>query len=100
MLDLLMICKEEWPNIKPKKYDGFTKKYNVDKLVYYETCLTDIEAKDRERRIKRWRREWKEEIIEKMNPGWRDLSVDFEKILTDVEKMELLFGKLEDGKLN
>lgn len=78
---------------KNKKFDGFTKKYNVDKLVYFETHLTIEEAQLQEKRIKRWRREWKEEIIEKMNPEWKDLSENFVKVLTSVEKMELLFSK-------
>jgi putative endonuclease len=78
---------------KRKIYDGFTKKYNVDKLVYFETHLNIEEAQLREKRIKRWRREWKMELIERMNPEWKDLSENFEKILTPVEKMDLIFRK-------
>jgi putative endonuclease len=78
---------------KDKKYDGFTKKYNADKLVYFEIHLTVEEAQIQEKRIKRWRREWKKKLIEKMNPEWRVLSEDLGKILTSIEKMELLFGK-------
>jgi putative endonuclease len=81
---------------KNKVFVGFTKKYNVDKLVYFEKHLTIEEAQLREERIKRWRREWKKELIEKTNPRWEDLSNNFEKILTSEEKIDLLFGsKLE-----
>ncbi len=78
---------------KNKIYDGFTKKYNVDKLVYFETHLNIEEVQLQEKRLKRWRREWKIKLIEKMNPDWNDLSENFDKILTSVEKMDLIFGK-------
>jgi putative endonuclease len=56
--------------------DGFTKKYNVHSLVYYEQ-YNDIEsAIVREKRLKKWNREWKLELIEKENPQWRDLYED------------------------
>ena len=56
--------------------DGFTKKYGIKTLVYYEQC-EDIEAAIwREKLIKKWRREIKMEAIEKMNPDWRDLYDD------------------------
>jgi putative endonuclease len=80
---------------KNKKYDGFTKKYNVDKLVYFKTHLTDEDAKSREKRIKRWRREWKIKLIEKVNPEWDDLSKDLRKSLSPIEKMDLLFARQE-----
>ena len=53
--------------------DGFSKKYNIHKLVYYETT-NDIEsAIRREKQLKKWNRKWKLEIIEKNNPEWKDL---------------------------
>ena len=53
---------------------GFTHKYNVKTLVWFEHH-TDIDhAIAREKRIKRWRRAWKLNLIEKNNPAWRDLS--------------------------
>jgi len=53
--------------------DGFTKKYGVHTLVYYEE-FDDIEAAiNREKRIKDWKRKWKIELIEKLNPQWKDL---------------------------
>ena len=56
--------------------DGFTKKYKVHSLVYYEQC-DDIEsAIIREKRLKKWNRKWKLELIERENPQWRDLYED------------------------
>ena len=52
---------------------GFTKKYNVHKLVYFEAA-TDIQsAIIREKQLKKWNRNWKIELIEKSNPDWKDL---------------------------
>ena len=53
--------------------DGFTKQYGVHRLVYYELHTSMIEAIRREKQIKKWRRAWKIELIEKENPEWRDL---------------------------
>jgi putative endonuclease len=58
---------------KNKLIDGFTKKYNVTKLVYYELTNQPQDAINREKRLKKWKREWKIELIEKMNPNWKDL---------------------------
>ena len=55
---------------------GFTTRYGVVLLVWYEGYERIIEAREREFRIKRWRREWKPVLIEAMNPDWRDLYVD------------------------
>jgi len=56
---------------------GFTKKYNLNKLVYFEQ-LNDISfAILREKRLKKWNREWKVQLIEKINPEWKDLSENF-----------------------
>ncbi len=52
---------------------GFTNKFNVHRLVYYELCDDMYEALVREKRLKRWRRKWKLTLIEKGNPDWRDL---------------------------
>ncbi len=57
-----------------KIIDGFTKKYNVDKLVYTEEYRDINEALAREKQLKRWNRKWKLELIEKINPQWNDLS--------------------------
>jgi putative endonuclease len=53
---------------------GFTRKYGVSKLVYVEEYSSILEARARERTLKRWRRAWKIQLIEKDNPDWRDLS--------------------------
>jgi putative endonuclease len=45
-------------------------------LVYYEEYSSNLEARDRERVLKRWRRAWKFDLIEKLNPEWRDLTDD------------------------
>ncbi|MFC3908680.1 GIY-YIG nuclease family protein [Legionella dresdenensis] len=58
---------------KNKFIPGFTTKYNVNMLVYYETHVLYIEAARREKRFKNWPRKWKLNLIEKFNPEWRDL---------------------------
>src|SRR3954471_5724988 len=52
---------------------GFTKRYAVSRLVYVEFHETMIEAITREKQLKKWRRVWKLELIERMNPQWMDL---------------------------
>jgi putative endonuclease len=59
---------------KAKVVPGFTKTYGVRMLVYYEEYSSILEAREREARLKRWRRAWKFELIEKLNPDWRDLA--------------------------
>lgn len=56
--------------------EGFTKKYNLHILVCYEFHTGMPEAITREKQIKKWRRTWKLALIEKENPGWRDLAED------------------------
>lgn len=53
--------------------DGFTKKYKVHMLVYYESTNDANSMVARERQLKKWNRQWKIELIEKFNPEWRDL---------------------------
>jgi putative endonuclease len=53
---------------------GFTERYGIDKLMYVEEYGSILEARARERTLKRWRRAWKIALIEKLNPEWRDLS--------------------------
>ncbi|MBI4829568.1 MAG: GIY-YIG nuclease family protein [Nitrospinae bacterium] len=57
-----------------KAVEGFTKTYNVTKLVYAESCASAYAAKLRERQIKGWRREKKNALVNAMNPAWEDLS--------------------------
>jgi putative endonuclease len=61
---------------KGKFVPGFTRKYQVDQLVYFEAFESILEARAREHSMKRWRRAWKIALIEKLNPGWRDLTDD------------------------
>ena len=53
--------------------EGFTKRYGVHTLVWYETHSTMDSAITREEALKKWKRSWKIELIEKDNPTWRDL---------------------------
>ncbi len=62
---------------KEKFVKGFTEKYNVTKLVYYEQTPDISEALNREKEIKKWRREKKNRLVISTNPQWRDLSEDF-----------------------
>ena len=57
---------------------GFTKRYGVQRLVYFELCEDMMSAIRREKQMKKWNQAWKLELIEKQNPAWRDL---WEKIV-------------------
>lgn len=57
--------------------DGFTKRYNVKLLVYFECYDDPVSAITREKMIKRWRRAWKINLIQKRNPAWCDLAKTF-----------------------
>lgn len=59
--------------------DGFCKRYNLDKLVYYELYETALEAITREKQLKFWKRAWKIKRIDDFNPEWRDLAEDLNK---------------------
>ena len=63
---------------KNKFVNGFTEKYSLDRLVWYEVHESMISAIQREKQMKFWKREWKLRTIEAMNPDWRDL---YEEIL-------------------
>jgi len=58
---------------KNKIIQGFTSKYNVDKLVYYEVYDDEITAIQREKNLKHYNRNWKKSLIESINPNWHDL---------------------------
>lgn len=61
---------------KSESIGGFTKRYHVHKLVYYEQC-TDVNAAiAREKQLKGWKREKKNALVRSMNPDWIDLSVE------------------------
>lgn len=53
---------------------GFTRRYGVRRLVYVELCESIVDAIAREKQLKKWNRAWKLELIESVNPEWRDLS--------------------------
>ena len=57
--------------------DGFTKRYHIHKLVYYESTTDAQTAIDREKQLKKWRRAKKNELIESVNPAWKDLAADW-----------------------
>jgi putative endonuclease len=59
--------------------EGFTKKYGVHQLVYYEQTSDITSTITREKQIKKWRRQWKIELIEEKNPEWKDLFQEFVK---------------------
>lgn len=69
------VMRRSWEH-KQKLVAGFTKKYGVDRLVHYEMFMDVSEAIQREKRLKRWRRTWKIDLIQKHNPAWRDLYND------------------------
>jgi putative endonuclease len=62
---------------KNKLIDGFTKKYNLTMLVYFEVVNSIEDAIGREKQLKNWHRQWKINLVESTNKEWRDLSVDF-----------------------
>jgi len=71
-------------NIKKRVYEhknhlipGFTDKYNIDRLIYFEKIGDPASAINREKQIKAWRREKKTKLIDSMNPEWDDLSQDW-----------------------
>jgi putative endonuclease len=58
---------------KNKAVPGFSQKYKLTRLVYYEVFDNVLEARSRERQLKKWKRDWKINLIEKDNPSWKDL---------------------------
>lgn len=69
---------------KNKTIEGFSSRYNLVKLVYFEHHTKKWDAAERERKLKNWKRQWKIELIEKTNPNWDDLYDSLFKILTFV----------------
>ena len=64
--------KRAWEH-KNDFVEGFTKRYGIHRLVYYELHSDMVSAIRREKQIKKWNRAWKLELIEKQNPDWTDL---------------------------
>ena len=69
------LIKRVWEH-KGKFVDGFTKRYDVSKLVYYECFMDPENAISREKRLKKYCRKWKLHLIEGINPEWNDLYQD------------------------
>ena len=69
------IVKRVWQH-KNGLTEGFTKKYGIKRLVYYEIHKDAENAIKREKQLKKWRRAWKLELIEEKNSEWRDLYAD------------------------
>ncbi len=61
--------------------EGFSKQYYVERLVYFEEFQYIDKAIAREKVMKRWKREWKVELIEKVNPEWKDLYEELNNLL-------------------
>jgi putative endonuclease len=72
---------------KSKLIPGFTQKYNIHKLVYFEEFRNVREAIRREKQIKGWLRSRKVVLIESMNPSWKDLAEDHSKSSTKFNKL-------------
>jgi putative endonuclease len=70
---------------KSKSFPGFSSKYRITNLVWYEHHQTMEQAIRREKQLKKWNRNWKLELIEKMNPSWRDLHDEIDIVTTLVE---------------
>src|ERR1700734_994456 len=66
------LARRTWEH-RTKVVPGFTSKYGVTVLVYYEEYHSILEARERERALKHWRRAWKFKLMETVNPSWRDL---------------------------
>jgi putative endonuclease len=62
---------------KNKVKEGFSCKYNLTKLVHFETTESSIAAIEREKQLKRWHRQWKINLIKESNPDFNDLSADW-----------------------
>ncbi|PHR71384.1 MAG: excinuclease ABC subunit C [Lutibacter sp.] len=75
--------KEHRLKIFPK---AFTAKYNCDKLIYFEEFENGRDAEKRERQFKKWKRDWKIELIEEMNPSWSDLSINWNLNFNKIRK--------------
>ena len=74
---------------------GFSNKYNTDKLVYYEWFDRLDVAIQREKQLKRWRREWKDKLTNDINPEWKDLSED---IGLDAEYIQAVKDAYDSGQ--
>lgn len=85
---------------KHKFNKGFSQIYDLNKLVYFETTDDAYTAINREKQIKKWNRDWKLQLIEKSNPGWKDLYFEIGgKEFSDSADFDLL-NEIYSKKLN
>jgi putative endonuclease len=70
------LIKRIWQH-RNEYFEGFTAEYEIKRLVWFEKHATMAAAITREKQIKRWKRAWKYDLINAMNPTWRDLAEDF-----------------------
>ena len=70
---------------KNKLIEGFTKRYNITKLIYYETTSSIESAIKREKQLKNWKRAWKIELIESVNSDWKDLSEEWYETIQNAD---------------
>lgn len=66
------LVKRVWEH-RSHQTGGFTKRFDVTRLVYFERCDSMLDAITREKQVKRWQREWQLSLIEGENPNWDDL---------------------------
>ena len=87
---------------KRKYLSGFTERYNLNKLVYYEVFVDVVSARVRERKIKGWKREKKISLIESINPKWEDLDKELKKDPSALRPQDdpSLKEKLPEGSYN
>ena len=81
---------------KDGAFDGFTKRYNVHRLVYFETHETMDDAIRREKQLKKWNRAWKVRLIQEMNPEWQDLWIETGEIRTQGDAGQRLADENEE----
>ena len=77
---------------KNKMIAGFTNKYNVTKLVYFEATSDVKSVIEREKQLKNWHRDWKINLVKGFNPGWKDLSGDGEIRAPEIRDPEINSG--------
>lgn len=82
---------------KEKLVGGFTERYNVTMLVYYEVHKRPSAGIQREKQMKKWNRKWKLRLIEKHNPSWHDLYCDGEIFLLPNVGTTICFERRNDG---
>ncbi len=70
------LIKRVWEHKSKVNPNSFTAQYNVDRLVYYEVHEIYVEAARREKRFKKWPRQWKINLIERLNTDWHDLYIE------------------------